>query len=169
MRKIVVAMSIVMALAVGCKGNNKKSEEKNDTIEQVTETTQSIDVTGSYVSEDYEKRSEGYDWVGVTVTSKGADKINVSIRSRADIKKPTCTFDAEADKVNDITYKADLGDAVVLFSFNENVLTIAPENADNANALFFYCSGGATIAGTYNKIDGTLDASQVDKSEAKSE
>ena len=167
MRKIAVAMSLIMALAVGCKGNNKKSEEKTDTTEQITETIQSIDVTGSYADEDYDKRSEGYDWVGVKVTSAGDNKINVSIRSRADKKNPTCTFDAVAEKVNDITYKTNLGDASVLFTFSEDDLTIAPENPDDANALFFYCSGGATIAGEYNRIEGELDDTQVDKSEPK--
>ncbi len=53
-------------------------------------------VVGDYASSDYDKRAQGYDWVGVIISANGSDEIDIKVRSRADIKKPSCNFDGKA-------------------------------------------------------------------------
>lgn len=65
-----------------------------------------MDINGNYVSDFYAQRNEGYDWVAVSVKKNSPDEIFLSVRSRADKKKPTCTFDTKAYKINDSTYVA---------------------------------------------------------------
>jgi hypothetical protein len=120
-------------------------------------------VDGSYATPDYEKRNEGFDWVGITVQHINDNKISIKIRSRADKKKPTCTMDTQADKVKEGIYHAVLQGKNVVFTFNETSVTINTENPQDNDMLHFYCSGGASIAGSYNKIAAALDSAQVDK------
>ena len=90
-------------MAISCKN-------QTETIDKVStsEPTEEVHVLGNYVSESYSQRSEGYDWVGVTIDEAQNDQIAISIRSRADKKKPTCTFDAKAVKVDDHLYESQI-------------------------------------------------------------
>ncbi len=124
-------------------------------------------VEGNYVSSDYYNRTKGYDWVGVQVRTNARNGIMVSVRSRADKKKPTCTMDAEAQAIGNGVYKATLPYGSILFTFSDTSLAITPETDKDEGALSFYCSGGATLKGTYKRIDGALDSTQVDKKKAK--
>ena len=138
----------------------KKEAKKADTQETVAIVT---DVTGNYVSSEYEKRNEGYDWVSVAVRPAANDNIKIAVRSRADKKKPTCTFDALAEKTNDSTYKANIDGKTVVFSFKNKQISIATANKEDNSLLSFYCSGGGSLAGSYHKIEGNLDQTQIDK------
>ena len=150
---------IVLALPflVGCKFESKKTEPAS-----IAETTQEDNVSGNYVTDDYSKRDEGYDWVSVAVTEADNNQLKISVRSRADKKTPTCTFDAKAFKTSENTYESVYDGKTIRYQFSENALTIAPENQEDENMLYFFCSGGATLAGTYQKIKGDLDAQQID-------
>lgn len=134
-----------------------KGEEKVASGKRV-----SIDFSGNYVTSDYSQRSEGYDWVGVRVTPVGTDQLKFQVRSRADKKKPTCTWDANAYQLSDKSYYTMVDGKRILFIFSGDTLSIAPENPGDENVLFFYCSGGATVAGEYLKINEKLDPEQVD-------
>ena len=120
-------------------------------------------VTGNYVSDSYNKRAKGYDWVGVTVNSLDNKTARITVRSRADIKKPTCSFDGEAKVIGRDSLETFYEGKSILFLFKNNKLTIKGRNEEAENILPFFCSGGATMAGTYVKIKGSLDRKQIDK------
>lgn len=152
--KIFKASILILAFVTfGCTNtsNPKKSEEKGK------EKTAQTDRTGNYVDDSYAKRSEGYDWVAVSVNQLSPKEIEIKVRSRADKKKPTCTFDANANKVNDSTYQAITNGKYLIISFSGNQLTISGKSDDDEAILAFYCSGGASLAGNYSKIEGPLD------------
>lgn len=119
--------------------------------------------TGNYVSDAYDKRGEGYDWVAVMVSPATDSTIAVTVRSRADIKKPTCTFDAEAAYLNDSTFEATVEGKKVDFTFNAKGVTISAPTKDDENILYYFCSGGGTLAGTYARINGEPDQATIDK------
>ena len=115
----------------------------------------------SYASEGYENRDSGSDWVGLNLSME-EKRLFVSIRSRADIKKPTCTADFIAYLVSEGKYEAVLNGAPILIGVTDNEVTIKPKNTSKEGDLSFFCSGGASIAGSYSKIEGQLDQEQVD-------
>ncbi|GFD73605.1 hypothetical protein KUL113_30250 [Tenacibaculum sp. KUL113] len=156
------ALLVIAFLAiVSCKNEAKKTDTQ-ETIKQETIAT-ITDVTGNYVSSEYEKRNEGYDWVSVAVRPAANNNIKIAVRSRADKKKPTCTFDALAEKTNDSTYTTDINGKTVVFSFKNKQISIATVNKEDNGLLNFYCSGGGSLAGSYHKIEGNLDQTQIDK------
>ena len=149
---------MILFFTIGCKNDTKKIKEVS-----TSETTGVLSVLGNYVSEDYSKRNEGYDWVAVLVTETENNKLNISIRSRADKKKPTCTFDAVTKKVDDKTYQTQIDGKSILFEFTNTQINITTEKEEDEGLLYFYCSGGASIAGSYLKMNEPLDQSQIDK------
>ena len=161
-KTLLVSIALTLVLGMGCKGEPKKGETSETATPVETQKTVDLDVTGSYADDSYSKRSEGYDWVGVRVKETGEDQLWVSVRSRADKKRPTCTFDGQVYRVSENTYETSLEGQTAVFEFTENSLTIRPKTEADAQALSFRCSGGATLAGTYTKINGELDPDQVD-------
>jgi hypothetical protein len=130
-----------------------------------SELTSGIDAfVGSYVSDGYSKKEEGYDWVAVTIKKLSDSTAQVSIRSRADKKKPSCTFDMDVTKLDSVTLNGRNEGYSILFKLNKNVLSISSDQANATNNnLQYFCSGGATIEGNYSKIEGELDQQQIDK------
>ncbi len=116
----------------------------------------------TYVDESYAQRGEGYDWVGVRVEPYTDQRVRVIVRSRADKKKPTCTLDVIAMMQDAHTLQVYEGQAGIQFSFSGDQLTISAIEGQSEDALYYFCSGGATISGTYNKLEGEWDAAQVD-------
>ena len=143
------------------EGKKDSSETKSSENKKLSGTL--IDITGNYVSDGYDKRKEGYDWVSVNVKTAGQNEISIMVRSRADKKKPTCTFDTKANKVNDTTYSAMAEGKKIVVTFSKSSVTIQPEKKEDEGALAFFCSGGATVAGNYTKINEALDQEQIDK------
>ncbi|WP_035464086.1 hypothetical protein [Algoriphagus vanfongensis] len=144
---------------------NKSNTSAENVVEEVEiEQSPNIEVSlvGSYADDSYSQRSEGYDWVGVRVKQTGENQISISVRSRADKKRPTCTFDTQATKRKEGLYVANLNGKEIIFEFTETSLTIKPQDEADAGLLNFYCGGGATVAGTYQIIEGELDPDQVD-------
>ena len=150
----------ISVIGFSCKKLDSKTQIENTEI-----TNQNIDFTGNYVSTSYADRNEGYDWVSVAVSKIGVDteKLRISVRSRADKKKPTCTFDAIIIKKDDKTYQTKINEKIIVFVFTKDSIKITPENESDIGLLYFYCSGGVTIAGTYTKINEPIDEQQVDK------
>ena len=154
-------LTIALLSLVSCKNESKKTTpQENTTQEAVAIVNHAI---GNYVSSEYEKRNEGYDWVSVAVKPAINNQLKIVVRSRADKKKPTCTFDVLAEKENDSIYKAVINDKTIVFSFKGKQMSIATENKEDNSLLNFYCSGGGSLAGTYHKIEGNLDQVQIDK------
>ncbi len=155
-----MALSGVAFLALAsCNEQTTKSSEQRAEKNAIAPLV----VAGSYVTPDYEKRNEGYDWVGISVTSTDSSTIAIQVRSRGDKKKPTCTLDANASKIEEGLYQATLQGKQVLFTFNTTSVTVSAANPDDSAILNFYCSGGASLAGTYSKTPGALDSTQVTK------
>ena len=149
---------LILLAAIGCKTDTEKTETAT-----TQEPTKTVSTIGNYVSADYSKRSEGYDWVSVSVSEAENNQLNISIRSRADKKKPTCTFNALAQIVNDSTYQTQINGTTILFGFTDAEISITAEKQEDEGLLYFYCSGGASIGGKYVKINEPLDQSQIDK------
>lgn len=149
--------TMLLVIAMAC---SERKNSGNGNTEQVSIS----DVSGNYVTEDYGDRNEGYDWAAVKVNQLTDSVIQVSVRSRADLKKPSCTFDAKAYKSN----QANLFNAVVegfsvYFAFSPDSLVISGETDEDNQMLGYFCSGGATLAGVYRKLPEPLDATQLDK------
>jgi hypothetical protein len=152
--KLFVLMLLVFA---GCTGSQKPKE-------QISERATESRVAGNYVSDLYKKRNEGYDWVAVKVNQITDSILQVSIRSRADIKKPTCTFDAIAYKTQSGNiFNASVEGFNIYFAFNTDSLIISGETEQDNEMLGYFCSGGASLAGVYHKIAEPLDTTQIDK------
>lgn len=122
----------------------------------------SSDFSGNYVTPDYFQRNEGYDWMSVCVKNLPDNQLYIKVRSRADKKKPTCTMDAMVYPDGENRYSTMIDGKKVLFTFLNDTLEIAPENPAGENVLYFYCSGGATIAGKYVFTSDELDPEQID-------
>ena len=55
---------------------------------------------GNYVTPEYHKRQEGYDWSVVSIEEHTDSTYWITIHSRSDIKKPTCSFESEAKMIS---------------------------------------------------------------------
>ena len=128
----------------------------------ITESCRIVSIAGDYVSLDYSQRSEGYDWIAVSVSEKTDSLITVKVRSRADRKQPTCTFDAVAKKISEYEYAAQVEGSSLMFAFTDSSINILTETEEQENVLYYYCSGGGNFVGTYSKLDEVLDSEQID-------
>nr|WP_317199451.1 hypothetical protein [uncultured Psychrobacter sp.] len=118
-------------------------------------------VIGSYVSEGYNKRAQGYDRVAIKIShnSDVKDSIKIKVHSRNDIKKPTCQFNGTAtllgqDQAHGIIFKTHINDNSVFFQFKDDTLAI---DSQDKYALSRFCSGGGSMAGEYQKLARDLD------------
>ncbi len=164
-----IFFSVILFLTfISCNSNADKTQSKTTTDSTtITATPASVDRSGNYVSADYANRAKGFDWVAVAVKNNSGDSVSISVRSRADKKKPTCTFDAVAHKQNDSTYVAVAQGKNILFTFSGDNITIAAENVADSGVLNYFCSGGGSLSGSYTKINESLDESQIDKTTIK--
>ncbi len=139
-------------------GNVKKENQ------QAKNELQERGVSGNYVSDGYSQRDEGYDWVAVMVSELTDTLLQVSIRSRADKKQPTCTLDAMAAKhKSDGLFQATIDGNSILFKFRNDSLFILEDPNSGYSNLNFFCSGGASLSGVYTRISTPLDQNQIDK------
>jgi len=158
LKKILFVTAITL-LVYSCNAETKKQEKENQTEQKVAENN---NFEGNYVNNSYSQKKEGYDWVAVIVSKESDNQLKIAVRSR-DKKKPTCTFDVVAQKLDENTYTSVVQDKKVLFHFSENSITIETEKKEDSGILNFYCSGGASIADNYTKINEPLDETQIDK------
>lgn len=147
---------VLVFLIGSCAPRNQKNSE--------SPSIDTVKISGNYVTSDYQKRNEGYDWVAVKVNEVTDSILQVSVRSRADMKKPTCTFDATAYKTQVAnTFKASVEGYNIFFVFDADSLSISGETEQDNTMLGYFCSGGATLAGVYRKIAEPLDTTQIDR------
>ncbi|MFU2113617.1 hypothetical protein ACLRAI_01025 [[Pasteurella] aerogenes] len=121
-------------------------------------TTQMIK---NYVSGDYYKRKQGYDWVAVETAQQTDNTLKVQIRSRIDQKKPTCTFDGIAYPVSTNLYQIRQGDMTLNLTLNANSIDIKPAQDSDRHKAMMYCSGGGSFIGTYQSV-AELDRTGLD-------
>ncbi len=159
--KSILIITIIGCLWAGCKDKSDSTEFEEVTTKNLPVTAATI--VGRYVSDSYELRGEGYDWVSVNIGKISEDEIFLKVRSRADRKKPTCTFDVNAFRVNDSLYATTVQGKLINIKFSAHSVTILGESSEDEAALYFYCNGGATVAGTYHKIYDAIDTAQLDK------
>ncbi len=122
-------------------------------------------IVGDYVSEGYDKRQQGYDWVAVMIRADdGSDKINIKVRARSDIKKPSCHFDGIAtlmgqDQAHGIIFQTTVNDSMAFFQFKEDEFGDSKLLIDSQDkyALNYFCSGGGSIVGEYQKLEENLE------------
>lgn len=157
----ILTTSMTLLALSGC--NNVTSSVNNQTIKQpnaaVTPAVQTV--VGDYASEDYAKRAQGYDWVGVMIRADDADngeQIDIKVRARSDVKKPTCHFDGKAtlmgqDEAHGVIFQSKVNDSTAFFQFKDDILTI---DSQDKYALNYFCSGGASLVGEYQKLEGDL-------------
>jgi hypothetical protein len=156
-RYFLIALTVV-GLSSSCTTNVEKTS-----VEKIGKTETKISpFVGTFVSKDYSKKNEGKDWVSVKITQITHNLFRLEVRSRADIKKPTCTITCEAHLTEEgellgSQYEFDLG-----IKINKDLIEIySPSNKD----LNYFCSGGATLAGKYKRISGEADQKQIDHSQ----
>ena len=159
-----VVITLISVSLLACKNNSKtnKGEQAEGTPKQEEAAQLDTSIYGNYVDSSYKDRNQGYDWIGVIVEKLEEESIFVSIRSRADKKSPTCTYDTKAYKKDENLYESIFDGKPIRFLFAKGTITISGETPENSNVLYYFCSGGASIAGTYQKIDTELDQNQVD-------
>ena len=133
----------------------------------ITKQTPNIGATfnesiyGEYVTESYFKRDEGYDWIGISIGKKDDSTATIYMRSRADIKKATCTLDANAEILDHKTLKTTFEKKVIILSFSESEMEVSTLEEKDGGVLSFFCSGGGSIKGTYKKLVGSMDVTQL--------
>ena len=158
----ILTSSMTLLALSGC--NNVTPSVNNQTIQQpnaaVTPAVQAV--VGDYASEGYHKRAQGSDWVGVMVRADGADngeQINIQVRARSDVKKPSCHFDGKAtlmgqDDAHGVIFQSKVNDSTAFFQFKDDTLSI---DSQDKYALNYFCSGGGSIVGEYQKLEGDLE------------
>lgn len=142
----------------GIPNDFKQDNQSHNSVIKFQET----ELTGYYVSDGYFKKDEGFDWVAVIVKKISEDELKISIRSRADRKRPSCTFDTRVFRTEANSFSTQVRGKKLLVEFIEGEVMIKGADQEAESLLYFYCSGGATIAGTYSKIQGEIDSDQMD-------
>ncbi len=154
--------STLMTL-IGCNNVSPTMNSANhSTIKSVTSSVDEVfadKFSADYASTDYDKRAQGYDWVGVMVRAESDQQIDIKVRSRSDIKKPTCHFDGKAtlmgqDAAHGTIFQTTVNDSTAFFQFKDDKLTI---DSPDKYALNYFCSGGGSLAGKYKKLTAGLE------------
>lgn len=160
---LVSACALVMMGCVSAPAQHPNQSHHPQQADKVPNRLNEVEqLSGSYVSDGYAKRAQGYDWVGVTVSPAADHQLRIAVRSRADIKKPTCTFDALAQSISPNVYQSSVDGKKILFTFAQNTVSISTQSEADRGLLNYYCSGGGSLADSYQKISGNLDAKQID-------
>ena len=167
--RLIITTSTLAALT-GCNSVSPTvNSDSHSTVKSVTSTTSALpaiqsnilgdNISADYASADYDKRAQGYDWVGVIVRAESDRQIDIIVRSRSDIKKPTCHFDGKAtlmgqDTAHGTIFQATVNDSTAFFQFKDDKLII---DSTDKYALNYFCSGGGSLAGEYKKLAEGLE------------
>ena len=123
-------------------------------------------IAGTYVSDAYENRFKGFDWVGVVIYDVTDTTARLQVRSRNDnpYKRPTCTFDCELTRHTDGSMTCGLHTKTrLVVTVEGDMVHLAPSDPTDDVSLMYFCSGGGTMEGSYERIEESLDASQMKK------
>ncbi|MGM8898978.1 MULTISPECIES: hypothetical protein [unclassified Psychrobacter] len=151
-----------LTTVTGCSYNNDLVVDSTANSTASIQTPAIKMVVGDYASLGYDKRAQGDDWVGVVVRADDVDdgdQINIQVRARSDIKKPTCHFDGKAtlmgqDEAHGVIFQTTVDDSTAFFQFKDGKLTI---DSQDKYVLNQFCSGGGTLVGDYQKLSSDLE------------
>lgn len=144
-------------MIAGCSKNGDKKEM----MKKAADKGVLKEWVGCYVSDGYEHREKGFDWVSICISQINDSIADITVRSRADIKKPTCIFDSKAKLINGNELETDYEGKRIIFHFNEDTLSVSVPDKDDENILYYFCSGGPTLMGEYVKVKGHMDSAQL--------
>ncbi len=116
---------------------------------------------GDYVDDAYAQRGEGYDWVAVTIEKIHDQEAYVKVRARGDRKRPTCTFDGVGRPTSENVLEVDVDGKPLVFALEGDTLTASVRSEDDEFLLYYPCSGGASLAGPYQKLAERLDMAHL--------
>jgi len=119
------------------------------------------DFIGIYVTDGYSQRSEGYDWMAISIEALNDSTALVAVRSRADLKRPSCTFYSKGFLSGDSILVIPYEDKKFKVGLQGEQLAISGMDEKSTNTLYYFCSGGATLEGTYIKLEEIFDNSQL--------
>jgi hypothetical protein len=149
--KTFVALPVLFCILVSCNQPSQVTE-KNITAGSFE---------GIYVSEGYALRGEGYDWVAISLCALTDSSVQVAVRSRADLKNTTCTFDSEALVTEQGLLSIPFEDKEITLTLQGDTLKIGGRDEKSSNLLYYFCSGGGTLKGTYTRVTGPFDETQL--------
>jgi len=165
-----IMLTSTLAALTGCNSMSPTvNSDSHSAVKIVTSETLAMPVSNNnilgdkvsadYATADYDKRAQGYDWVGVMVRADGDRQIDIKVRSRSDIKKPTCHFDGKAtlmgqDTAHGTIFQAKVNGSTAFFQFKDDSLII---DSPDKYALNYFCSGGGSLAGEYKKLAAGLE------------
>lgn len=121
--------------------------------EMVEEREMKERLTGEYVSEGYFRRDEGYDWIKVTISIGEDEEFYIEVTSRDDIKKPTCTYEGRGELLGEDSLRSEFQGRGILFRVQGKTLVIEPEKTEDEGLLYYFCSGGASLRGSYMRVE----------------
>lgn len=147
---LLVLFIIIATFFSSCK-NNKKENSKVTVSSWI----------GNYVTQEYHKRQDGYDWTVVSIEALTDSTCWITIQSRSDIKKPTCSFESEAKILSNEKLMATYENKEILFHKQNNEIAISTIKEEDKNLLYYFCSGGASISGEYIYLNEPLDKEQL--------
>jgi len=152
-KSVASTTSTLLAIQGNILGDNVSADRFS------TDKVSTNKVSADYATADYDKRAQGYDWVGVMVRAVGDRQIDIKVRSRSDIRKPTCQFDGKAtlmgqDTAHGTIFQAKVNDSTAFFQFKDDTLII---DSPDKYALNYFCSGGGSLAGEYKKLAAGLE------------
>ena len=165
---VIFCATTTLLTLTGCSYNGHAAVDKTvkSTATVATSKNPAIqpaiqEVVGDYASTGYDKRQQGYDWVGVMVRPSGSAEIDIKVRARGDIKQPSCRYDGKAtfmgqDDAHGVIFQTIANDSVTFLQFKDGKLTV---DSQDKQALHYFCSGGGTLAGDYQKLAGHLELS----------
>ncbi|UWX54970.1 hypothetical protein NYZ99_19995 [Maribacter litopenaei] len=85
----ILFLVMVFLLFNACKEGTKETKApETSTVVPDTVSPENSILEGNYTDESYAKRSEGYDWVGVSIRTLDENSISVSVRSGRTRKDP---------------------------------------------------------------------------------
>lgn len=156
------ALMLTTVVFAACQSpSDKEQNSQKDSANTQQPAISSERFVGDFVQDGYADRQKGADWYAVMVDQLKDTLYQISIRSRADRKKPSCTFDAKAIAIDANHIIATVDSLEISFTFTDSTLTIAAAKG-LPEQLQYFCSGGASIAGTYQRLKENLDTKTLD-------
>lgn len=143
-------MFYILMLCMGCSehGELTKKEKKPVALS---------DYAGTFASDGYEHRSKGFDYLSVQISPINDTLAQVSVRSRADNKKPTCSFDSQAVFLASTgELEAEFEGKSIHFDLDEDTLSISAPDDDDHMILYFLAPGGSALMGNYYRVKNGL-------------
>ncbi len=152
-------LGLYLQAMFSCQNPNDKETTQSP---QEAKVSVSENFVGDYVTESYDSRSQGSDWIVARISKPNDDLLKLEISSRADRKRPSCTWSTSVQIKDENTLFTYAMEEEILIKLDNNILTITATNPEEDGVLSFFCGGGASLSGyTYKKLSEPLDETQL--------